>query len=98
MAQSIEFDGDARTEFDEAFNWYAQRSVAAALGFASAVDYAIDTVLSNPDQFVKTYAGCQLCRLKRFPYCVVYYQLVTSIQVIAIAHAKRRPGYLRSRV
>ncbi len=59
MAQSIEFEVDARTEFDEAFDWYAQRSVAAAIGFASAVDVAIESIFADPNCFVRTYAGCQ---------------------------------------
>ncbi|MGM0489578.1 MAG: type II toxin-antitoxin system RelE/ParE family toxin, partial [Planctomycetota bacterium] len=97
-AQPIEFDADARAEFDEAFNWYAQRSVAAAIGFVSAVDVAIESILADPNRFVHTYAGCQVCRLKRYRYCVVYYQTDVTIHVVAIAHAKRRPGYWHNRI
>ena len=98
MAMSVEFDAAARAEFDEAFNWYATRSPGAAIGFATEVDVAIDSIAADPDRFQRTYAGCQLCRLKRYPYCVVYYRAGTSVRIVAIAHAKRRPGYWRDRL
>ena len=37
MAASIEFSPDARTEFDNAFDWYAERSTKAVIGFADEV-------------------------------------------------------------
>ncbi len=37
MAKAIEYLSEARVDFDEAFDWYAQRSVGAAIGFVSSV-------------------------------------------------------------
>jgi plasmid stabilization system protein ParE len=51
MAKTIEYVSDARVDFDESFDWYAKHSVGAAIGFASAVDEAIDKILANPSQF-----------------------------------------------
>jgi toxin ParE1/3/4 len=36
--------------------------------------------------------------LPRFPYAVVFLVRVEELRVLAIAHAKRRPGYWLSRV
>lgn len=36
--------------------------------------------------------------LTRFPYGVVFMELPSSIRVIAVAHAKRRPNYWLDRV
>lgn len=98
MGASLEFDADARAEFDQAFNWYAERSVGAAIGFATEIDVAIESIAADPNRFVRTHAGCQLCRLKRYPYCVVYYRAGDTVRVVAIAHVKRRPGYWRNRL
>jgi len=98
MAVSLEFSTDARAEYDEAFNWYAERSVGAALGFATEIDVAIESIIAQPERFVRTYADCQLCRLKRYPYCVVYHCSGDLIRVVAIAHAKRRPDYWQTRL
>lgn len=37
-------------------------------------------------------------RLPRFPYAVIFMDLGTEIRVLAVAHAKRRPGYWLDRV
>jgi plasmid stabilization system protein ParE len=97
MALSIEFGPEARADFDAAYDWYADRSLAAAIGFASEVDVAIEAIAAAPDRFVRTYAGCRSCRLKRYPYCIVYHQVEDVIHVIAVAHAKRRPGFWSER-
>ena len=97
MAISVEFDAAARVEFDDAFNWYAERSPGAAIGFATEVDLAIESIAADPERFQRTFAGCRLCRLKQYPYCVVYYRSGTSLRIVAVAHAKRRPGYWQRR-
>lgn len=98
MERLTEFLADAREEFDEAFNWYAKRSHDAAIGFAAAVDSALDQILADAGRFPMTDAGCQYCRLDRYPYCVIYHRAKGGVAVVAVAHAKRRPGYWRSRV
>lgn len=98
MAPTLEFTAEARAEFDAAFDWYADQSVVAAIGFASEIDVAVEAIMSDPMRFVRTFAGCHLCRLKRYPYCVVYVISGETITIVAIAHAKRLPGYWRNRL
>lgn len=97
MAIAIRIDSAAREEFDEALEWYAERSSGAAMGFAAEVDAAIEKIAANPGRFPKTFANCQRCSVKRYPYCVVFYRNDIEIVIVAIAHAKRRPGYWRRR-
>ena len=42
--------------------------------------------------------GARIVRLRRFPYVVVYLDLTETVQVIAVAHSKRRPNYWRKRL
>ena len=98
MATSVEFHAAARSEFDEAFDWYAQRSHGAAIAFASEVEAAVEKISADPERFAKTYAGCRYCPLARFPYCVIYHSAQGKTVVVAIAHAKRRPGDWRHRL
>ncbi|MBP88756.1 MAG: hypothetical protein CMJ64_18930 [Planctomycetaceae bacterium] len=42
--------------------------------------------------------GTRRYLLERFPYFVVYRETEEKLQVIAIAHGKRKPGYWRRRV
>jgi hypothetical protein len=36
--------------------------------------------------------------LRKYPYFVVFRELPRRIQILAVAHAKRRPGYWRARI
>ena len=98
MARSVDFDVAARAEFNNAFDWYAQRSLGAAIGFASEVDVAVELIVSDPDRFPGSYAGCQYCALHHYPYLVIYYWTQDKVVIVAIAHAKRSPGFWRDRL
>lgn len=97
MAASIEFTQEARGEFDAAFDWYAERNTKAATGFATEVDFTVNLIASDPQRHAHTFAGCQICRVRRYPYLVVYRDDGDTITVVAIAHTKRRPDYWRDR-
>ena len=97
MAKTIEYLRGARADFDESFDWYAKRSVGAAIGFASAVDEAIDKIVTNPHQFPSTFADCRYCALNRYPFRIVFRKEMDRCIIVALAHAKRRPGYWHRR-
>jgi plasmid stabilization system protein ParE len=98
MEPVIEFDDAARVEFDEAFDWYAKRSHGAAIGFAGAIDAALDSIVRDAARFPAVYAGCQYARIRRYPYSLIFRRSARGIMVVAVAHAKRKPGYWRRRL
>jgi plasmid stabilization system protein ParE len=97
MAKTIEFLQGARVDFDESFDWYARRSARAAIGFSLAVDNAINSITADPARFPTTHAGCRYCSLKKYPFTVVFHDNSDRLVIVAVAHAKRRPGYWRKR-
>ncbi len=93
FAMPVELHPDAVTELDSSAVWYAERSPSASRNFLVAIDVAIATIVSDPNRFAYIDNRHQACAVKKFPFQVVFRQATGSIQVIAIAHAKRRPGY-----
>ncbi|MEN6452064.1 MAG: type II toxin-antitoxin system RelE/ParE family toxin [Thermoguttaceae bacterium] len=93
----VDFLPDARRDFDESFDWYAARSLQASTRFTDAVDAALSTVADNPERFAAADGIHRECPIRRFPFRVVYRILGSRVLVVAIAHAKRRPGYWRGR-
>jgi plasmid stabilization system protein ParE len=87
----------ARSDFDESFDWYAERSVLAAERFELAVDDALRRIAANPEKFAFVTTLHQACRVERFPFRVIYQVEPERIVVVAIAHAKRRPNYWKRR-
>jgi plasmid stabilization system protein ParE len=91
--QQIEFLPGARRDFDESFAWYAGNSTRAAVRFAGAVDVALDRIARNPADFSTPDGVHRECPIKRFPYRIVYRIVEHCVLVVAVVHAKRRPGY-----
>jgi plasmid stabilization system protein ParE len=94
----VELDPDAVAEAQEAFHWYAKRSQRAADGFVTELDVAVARISEQPQLFASYLHGTRRCLLKRYPYAVVFREQTDLIEVVAVAHCKRRPGYWKSRV
>lgn len=93
----VDYLPGARRDFDESFDWYAARSTQAAVRFTNAVDVALSTMAADPERFAAVDDLHRECRVRRFPFRIVYRVIETRILVVAIAHAKRRPDYWRDR-
>ena len=93
----IELHPEARRDFDEAFDWYAARSINAAANFAAEVDAAMKRIAAFPEHSARIDDRHRVTLLNRFPYHVVYRVTEEAIVVIALAHGARRPGFWRTR-
>ena len=88
----------ARREIKAAHAWYAKRSLEAADGFYEELLPALDRVRDAP-RFNPPYVyGTQRIILFRYPFSIVYRELLQETQIIAVAHAKRKPGYWAKRL
>lgn len=94
----IDFHPEATQELEQSAAWYQERSDAAAKGFALAVDAAINKISQNPERFPRVDRRHRACNLRKYPFQVIYRQEGEKIYIIAVAHAKRRPGYWRARL
>jgi plasmid stabilization system protein ParE len=98
VQREVDLHPDAIEEARAAHEWYGERSTAAAEGFLAELDAAIER-LSTYSEICPPYLhGTKRYLLKRFPYLVVFRQIEDRIQVIAVAHGRRRPGYWKDRV
>ena len=74
------------------------RAGARALGSNSGTPWAPDWIGLSP---IRSLVPCGVTRrlmVDGFPYDVVYRAHVDAIEVLALAHHRRRPGYWRRRV
>ena len=96
-SHKIEFHEEAAAEFEAAIEWYFSRSELAAARFASEVNHALELIAKAPDRWAVGVAGARKYPLRRFPFSIVYRQLPLIVQVLAVAHGHRRPGYWKGR-
>jgi toxin ParE2 len=84
----------AEAEARAAFLWYLARNAQAAERFQSAVEECIDAIAEAPERFPELEPGVRRRLVfHRFPYAVLYRVLDDEVQVVAVAHLRRRPGY-----
>jgi plasmid stabilization system protein ParE len=87
----------AEQDFAEALAWYAEHSEQAANGFQAEVERALISIAGDPQRYPFCDNQHQFCLTRRYPFQIIYRQTSDRVLVVAIAHAKRRPGYWQGR-
>ena len=91
---------EAEEELTEAARWYETKRTGLGVELIATVDRAFDDIrdasLSHP--LWRTDRPYRRKPLTRFPYVVFFKAEGDAIEVIAVAHAKRRPGFWLERV
>lgn len=77
--------------------WYGIRSRGAAEAFLYELDRTIVLISLHPEQYQSHEFGTRRAVLHKFPYLIVFREQAGGIEVIAVAHGRRRPGYWRDR-
>ena len=85
-----------------AARWYESHRSGLGVEFLEAVDEAVTRITEMPRMGspVPGVADAAIRRraVRRFPYHVIYLELRDRLQVLAVAHDRRRPGYWAGRV
>jgi toxin ParE1/3/4 len=85
-------------ELEAADEWYRQRSPEASVRFLSAVYDGLEKLARRPGSWPTYLSGTRRYILYRFPFSIIYLETFDAIQVIAVAHHRRKPGYWRQRL
>jgi plasmid stabilization system protein ParE len=80
-----------------AAHWYRERSPAAAEAFLVEFERALLRIAEAPEMWPVIDAERRRFVLRRFPFSIVYRVHSGQVEVLALAHGRRRPGYWRKR-
>lgn len=89
----IEFHPDAVLEIREATLYYQTQQVGLGKRFLLTVEESLTRISNFPESFPVVDSNIRQCKVARFPYAIVYRVQVNYIQVIALAHSRRKPQY-----
>lgn len=92
------FHPEAEAEADAAFEYYWIHSPTAAINFDAELRAAYSNISRMPGICSPYLYGTRRALLNRYPLSVVFRERLHGIQIVAIAHAKRRPGYWTKRL
>ncbi|HEY9363222.1 MAG TPA: type II toxin-antitoxin system RelE/ParE family toxin [Chitinophagaceae bacterium] len=92
MGYSILFSLDAEKEAMEAYDWYNQISDELAESFQKSLESKIESLRENP--FIPSYIleDYRSCKIRRFPYNIIFKVMGTQIHITAIFHSSRNPS------
>jgi plasmid stabilization system protein ParE len=90
---------EAEEELAAAAEWYETRRAGLGLELVAVIDRAFDAILEAPLSYAEWRDDRPYRRkvVERFPYVVFFTVEGDTVVVIAVAHARRRPGYWTSR-
>ncbi len=93
-----EFHEEAAAEYDAAFDWYLARSPEAALKFDVEVERALAQIVQDPRRWASGTHSTRRFLLRQFPFVLIYRERSSAgIQIVAVAHTSRKPGYWAGR-
>lgn len=94
----VEYFPEASRELEDALEWYLERSLQAAEAFLRETERAVAVIAGASGIWPLFEAGTRRYILHRFPYNIIYREAEGGIEIVAVAHHKRRPRYWYSRL
>ena len=88
----------AQAELDEAISWYSAQAPGLGDGFLVEVLRSVQLIQRHPDGWHPLTSTIRRCRLRRFPYSVIYTVEAGDILILAEAHQHRKPSYWQDRI
>jgi len=73
------------------------RNPTVADAFLLELDAAIASIAEGPSRWPRIHGRFRRYLLHKFPFSVVYLERPDFIEVIAVAHHRRKPGYWSKR-
>ncbi len=92
------FYPEALLEADEAAKFYEESQEGLGNRFIESLTDAVNRIRRNPSLYQKIYKNIRKCRMLRFPYGVIFRAQKNRVEIIAVMHLKRKPGYWKSRI
>lgn len=89
---------EAQREAAEAAQFYWERQPGLEQRFLDILEDALHRILRRPRLYPQVVDDIHKCKLPRFPYGVIYRAKPDVIEVLAVMHLRREPGYWESRL
>lgn len=93
----IRWHPEARLEANAAATFYHDKRKGLEQRFLAILDDALNRIRRRPHMYQSIESTIHKCKLSRFPYGVIYRRKSDVIEILAVMHLRREPGYWRHR-
>jgi len=102
VTKPIRTHEEAEAEIRAALSWYENQRPGLGRNLWDELQHTLGLISDHPAigsivHRVRVRGTARRVPLRRFPYFVVYRERADHIELIALAHTGRRPGYWRFR-
>jgi plasmid stabilization system protein ParE len=97
-SRPVDIHPEAIAEAQAANRWYRERSASTAVAYLAELDMAVEAIAENPEMWPQYVHGTRRYILHRFPFYLVYRETGSRVEIIAVAHGRRKPGYWKNRI
>ncbi|MCP4405118.1 MAG: type II toxin-antitoxin system RelE/ParE family toxin [bacterium] len=92
------FHPAALLEAEHAAHFYEEQQAELGKRFIEALSDALTRVRRSPGMYRKIKGSVRKCRVMHFPYGLIFRENNNCIEVLAVMHLRRQPGYWEKRV
>lgn len=97
MNHEIILHADAQAEILQALTWYDERSRVAARAFVQELNSTVILADRSPETWPRSHGDTRHIVFPRFPFKLVFRMRGETIEIVAVAHHRRRPSYWHNR-
>lgn len=88
---------EARAELRAAVAFYRQQAPGLGAELVAEARVVFDRLAAMPGSGSPAESDIRRAMLARFPFTIVYYELEDEVEVVAVMHQRRHPGYWKHR-
>jgi hypothetical protein len=96
---TYQFHPDAEAEHLESVAYYEERQPGLGASYLAEFESTLELVCEAPGRYpIEPRPDIRRIRLRRFPFTVLFRESGGMVQVLAVAHHRRRPLYWLGRL
>jgi plasmid stabilization system protein ParE len=95
---AVRYQTAASDELEEAMDWYAARDLQVADNFSRFYTAKLAEVAASPHHGPLDADGVRQIHLSPYSYYLIVREFRGVLEVVAVAHTSRLPGYWRNRL
>jgi plasmid stabilization system protein ParE len=97
MIREVIFHIEAEAEVLQALEWYAERSAVAARAFVHELSRVVSLAVRSPQTWPKALGNTRRIVFPRYPFDLIFRLRGETLEIVAVAHQRRRPSYWTDR-
>lgn len=91
------FHPEAEAEVFAAANYYEGQQVDLGKRFLSSIEDGLSRIRMNPRLYPQIDGTVRRCLTRTFPFGILFREKEEHVEIIAVMHLRREPGYWKER-